>query len=557
MRKIAKFCICAAAALTVTANLSAIDVNKPELESAGSLDTIKFENYTGPHSVIESISAIKSIGSGLGNQVAADVNKSGTFSPGAKYTVIHAVDDTKGKLDADIIIVGENATVDHIDNLRRIIAAYLSSAYGYSESDASTIAAFVTVYNAVYRGKTDIFSSRYKDIVMANLTAEKCGLSTKWSDWAGKSQIVIPLGDLQGGLSTVDTSVISDKTVVQSMQEEDDKGVDERKNMVDIKEREAEAASEKAQESAKKAAEENKKLAEQKEVQKQAEQKAEEAKKEAQTAQKEAEADPENKEKQQIAQEKQEEAQEAQEEAQAEQEKTQEQQQVVEEARQEAEVNQAIADKKAAEAQEERSEIARDQQQIIQEQIAEASNQNTVIGLKITDSASQLSAMVKVDTVNGEVIRQSPVTVIRGRTILPIENAQIDNADVDNSLLYIAICGENTANGAIKLCLLDAVKMEIQKETNETVAQDSVLVNNGSDYYCVITENGGNYLAKFDKSLNLLLKSNVNLTSGTPVTVTPKGIVVTDVQGNTTLLKLEDLSSLTPQSYYSSTGFEK
>jgi FKBP-type peptidyl-prolyl cis-trans isomerase len=101
---------------------------------------------------------------------------------------------------------------------------------------------------------------------MNNLTADKAGLSTNYEEWAGKSQIVIPLAKIGGGLSTIDTSVISDKKVVESMQEEDDKGVDERKKLVDFKEREAEEATEKAQTAQKKVTEEAKKLSTEKKV---------------------------------------------------------------------------------------------------------------------------------------------------------------------------------------------------------------------------------------------------------------------------------------------------
>ena len=536
------FLLAAAMFLFALPALFAIDVNENELRTVKE-DAVRFENYTGPHSVIESVSAIQSIGSGLGNLVKQNVNNLATYGSGSKYSVIHAIDESEsGLLDADILLINKNASVDHIVNLRRIIASYLQAAYSYSPSDASTVATFVTVYNAVYRGKLDYFQSKYKNIVIKNLSQEKCGLSTKWNEWAGNSQIVIPLGDLTSKISAVDTSVISDKKVVESMQEEDDKGIDERKNMVDIKEREVEAATEKAQTEAKIAAEEGKKLEEQKQVQKAAEQKAE---------QKEAEAakDPQNQEKQQ-------EAQEAREEAQEEAVKTQEQEEKFEQAQQNATQAQQTADKKQTEAQSERTEIAKDQQTVIQQQISEMTEGNTVIGLKITDSTNQLSAMVKLNADDGSTIRESPVTVVRGRTILPVKDAVLDEAaqnltsvnsgdtNIDTSLLYMAICGENENNGAVKLCLLDAYKMEIQKESKENIAEDSVLVNDGSDYYCVIDE-GDYFVGKYDKSLNLLLKSPVLVQSASPIVITDKGIIVNAANGETVLLKLSDLSAIT------------
>lgn len=496
MNKICKICVVSLVSFFVVSTAFAAKVNRPEIESAGGEGVVVFENYNGPHSKIDSMSSIKEIGSGIGRTVAKDSAKSGTFNnPNDKYYVIHCIDpsDTK-KLDADIFVIGPNATVDHIKILRTIIASYLISAYGYSEKDASTIATFITVYNAVYRKNLDYFKGKYKDVVLTNLSQEKCGLSKKYSEWAGQAQIVIPISDLEGGLSTIDTSVISDKEVIGSMQEDDDKGVDERKNMVEIKEKEAVEATEKAQQAAKDANEANKK---------------------AQEAAKEAAADPTNVEKQEAAKQAKDEALEKAQEAKEQQEK---------------------ADKKQQEALLERTEIAKDQQKLLEEALAEAANKNAVIGLKTTDSSKQMSAMVKVDGITGETIRQSPVTVIRGRTIIPVE--------YDGDEMFMAIAGDNTGNGTVKLCLIDTGNMEIQKESNETVSPYSVLVNDGDAYYCVVTTDGKYNVAKYDSNLKLLLRSAEFVTPETPITVTSKGIIATASNGVAILLDLNNLSRI-------------
>ena len=563
-----------AALCLVAAGATALEVNKQEIESAGGENAIQFENYTGPHSVIDSLAAIKAIGSGMGQSVASNVNKSGTFGTNSKYSVIHAVDATTNKgLDADIFIIGPDATVDHIKNVRYIIAAYLTSAYGYKASDASTIATFVTVYNAVYRGKLDIYKSKYKAVVTNNLTSDKCGMSIKWSEWAGRSQIVIPLYDLNGGLSTVDTSVISDKEVVKSMKEEDNKGVDERKNMVDIKEREADTATEKAQTAQKTATTEQKKADDQQKKADTAKKEADTAKKEADTAKKEAAKEPDNKEKQKAATEKEKTAEEKQTTATEEQKKADDQQKKADNASNEAQKQQEVADKKQAEAQAERTEIAKDQQKLLQDALAEAANKNAVIGLRMADDAKDMSGMVKVDGITGETIRESPLTSIRGRTILPAgfastsdsTAATTDTATKTNTasskatttdttatsatMMYMAICGENNAKtgGTVKLCLLDGNTMEIQKASDEVVAEESVLVQNGKEYYCVIQDGKNWVVGKYDATLKLLVKSPVSVTAGTPITVTPNGLVVTGSNGKVLLLKVDDLTSITKE----------
>ena len=529
--------------LLISTNIFALEVDKTELQSTKST-TIEFISYTGPHKIIDSVEAIKGIGKSLGKEIAPSRDTSKTANLGNKYTVIHAIDENEiGKFDADIIFINKDANVDHITNLRRIISAYLVSAYDYSEADADTLAVFITVYNAVYRSDLDSFKNKYKDVVVKNLSSNNCGLSVNYKDWPGASEIVIPLYDVKnGGLSTIETSVISDKKVVESMKEDDDKNIESRKEMVDIKEREAEKSQEKANAAQKKAVEEQKKLKEEKQKTeeakaeaKEAEKKSEQAKAEAEEAKKEAEANPEDEELQKVAEEKQEEAEAAEQEAEEKQEALEEQQKAeatqeekTEEAKEEAKTEQERADKKQTEAQTERKDIAKDQQIVQNNEIKEASTPSSY-GIVLTDEANILSKLVKFNSKTGEVIKSSPVTVIRNRTIYKTPDA------------YIAIAGENEGNGTIKLVLIDIETMEIFAESEETVSDTSVLVNDGNEYYCVINYDDDWVVGKYDETLALKLKSKVNVKQSTPITVTESGIVVTDKNGNLKLLSKETL----------------
>lgn len=513
-----------------TAGLFALEVNKSELDSTGDT-TIEFINYTGPHKIIDSIASIKSIGSNMGSQVAKDPTQSSATSKNSKYYVIHAIDESEsGKLDADILYIGSEATVDHITNLRRIISAYLASAYGYSENDADTLAVFITVYNAVYRGKIDTYKSKYKNVVIQNISADNCGLSVNYKDWPGKSEIVIPLYDVkEGGLSTVDTSVISDSSVVKSMKEDDDKNVESRKDMVDIKEREADAVSEKAKEAQKKAVTEQKKLDEEKKKTQETKKEAETAQKKAEEKQKVAEENPNDKKAQKEAEEAKKEADEKKQAAEEQEEKQEQQQAKTDEAKQEAKEQQARADKKETEAQNERKEIAKDQAEVQKKEAAQAL-MTTEFGIILSDEANMLSRLVKFNVADGEVIKNSPVAQIRNRTIYKEGDG------------FIAIAGENSKKGAVKLVTISPETLEISAESENTVSQDSVLVQDGKEYYCVVDEKGKFYLAKFGGDLSLKLKSEIQVKSGTPITVTDSGIVVTDSNGKLRLLDKKDLS---------------
>ena len=77
-------------------------------------------------------------------------------------------------------------------------------------------------------------NSAQKKSLQENLNTINAGLTTVNEQY---SKILETLKN--GGLSTVDTSVIADSKVVDSMQEDEDRNIDSRKDMVDLKEREA------------------------------------------------------------------------------------------------------------------------------------------------------------------------------------------------------------------------------------------------------------------------------------------------------------------------------
>ena len=536
-------------ALALVSAAHAVEVDEDEIRSISNSDVV-FENYVGPHSVINTIEEIRAIGSGIGNVVAQNTDRAGTYGYAPKYAVIHAIDpEETGRLDADILVIGPNAIVDHITNMRRIISAYLTAAYGYSRQDADTVATFVTVYNAVYRGKLDMFRQKYKKIVTDNLTEDKVGIALSYRDWPGMTQLVIPLYDINGGLSTVDTSVISEKEVIASMQEDEDKGIEDRKGMVDIKEREADEAAEraaaeqaKADEAAKTAADEQAKADAAKKAADEKAKQADAAKKAADDAQKKAAENPTDKQAQKDARAaaddakaKQAEADQAKATSDEQQQKADEQQQKADEQQQKADTAQNTADQKRSEAQEERSAIAKDQQQVIAQQ-EKNENAPTVYGLTAEDELGQRSAIVRMNATTGELIKKSPVTVIQSRTFY------------ENGNTFIAIAGENIGNGTVKLVHLNKDTLEIVKESNETIAANSVLVQDGGSYYCVMQDGTFFVVGKFSANLENQLKSPVRVKPTTPITVTQNGIIVTSMTGTPILLNKADLTQLSQKS---------
>ena len=518
--------------LFLTSSIFALEVNTSELRSLSDRAEIEFINYEGPHAVVNTAGQIRGIGSEIGKDIAASLDRSGRFGNNARYSVIHAVDSSvKEKLDADILLIGSDSQLDHINNLRRIISGYLSAAYNYSESDADTIAVFITVYNAVYRSDFDSFSQKYKTAVTDHLTRENCGLSVNYKDWAGKTEIVIPLYDVNdGGLSTIDTSVISDKNVVSSMKEDDDKNIESRKNLVDIKEREAENAAEKAKASQKQATEENKKLEEEKKKTEAAQKEADQALKNALEKEKIAENNPDDKNAQKDAEDARKEADRKAEELEEQKRAQENQAEIARSESENASRSQLFADRKETEAQSERKEIAKDQLEV-QRLAAENDPSNVDYALLLIDDKKMTSKIVRYNKTSGKALKDSALNVIRSR--------QLVNCG-DN---FIAIAGENKGNAAVKLVLIDRENMQIFAESEEKVSENSILLLDGNDIYCVINEGGKYYLGKFDLELNLKMKSVEAVKEKTSVTIGSEGIAVTGSDGKIKILDKSDISS--------------
>ncbi len=527
-----------------------LEVSRSELDSVSG-QGIVFINYTGPQTVINTLPEIRGIGTNLGTIVSAGGSTAGYTD---RYMIIHAVDETVPQgLDADILILGPSAGVDHIDNLRLIISSYLEAAYGYTEADASTLAVFITVYNAVYRGQMTPFQQKYKQIVVSNLNPDICGLSVNYADWPGKSQIVIPLS-AQGGpgtLSAIDTTVISDKNVVDSMREGDGMGIDDRKDLVDIKEREAQQAEQRAQDIQKEAtqaqqqaADERAKQAQEEAALRQAQQEAEQARREAERAQQQAAAAPDDAEAQRQAEQAQQQAEQKRAEAEQQAQKTEQQQQTAQTAQQAADEKtqqaageQAFADRKQTEAQSDRTEIAKDNQKIIEQENRERTEAQqqiqTVTAVKVIDNRNLLSAPVLLNSSTGSVVRESPVNSIRGRTLLPAGDG------------FIAVAGKNTGTGAIKLVLLDGETLDITVQSAENVAENAVLVMADGFYYTVIQSGTGYVIGKYDETLSLKNKSAVEVLPETAITVSGTNLTV-QTPGNTfRILRTGDLVDIT------------
>lgn len=202
---------------------------------------IEFENYTGKITRSDPAAEVNAIGRGL----AMDLKKAGDNKKvfyHTKYSIIHAVSkDEPEKLSADVFSIDRDSMVTHINIVRRIVSSYLQAGYGYSKKNSDTISLYLTYYNAIHRGDINYLSSRYKKIVLSHLTEKNAGISTKYYDWPGKTRLLIPLTENAklGGLDSIDPDIISDKNTKEEIKK-DDRNIDSRKDMAEIREKKLE-----------------------------------------------------------------------------------------------------------------------------------------------------------------------------------------------------------------------------------------------------------------------------------------------------------------------------
>ncbi len=546
-----RLCFGIAAAALVSMTAFAVEVDKSELQSSTEANVV-FLSYEGPHSVINTREQIRGIGVDLGKSVAAGNIKAGFQN---RYFVIHAVDDTQtGALDADIFGLGVDAGVDHIRNLRLIIQGYLQAAYNYSASDAALLANFVTVYNAVYRGNWDYLVGRYKPLVTDNLSAEKAGLSLRWDEWPGRSLIIVPLNTnpAAGPLSAVDTTSLTEKTVTDQMRSEEDKSLQQRKDMVDLKEREASDAAqsaslereaivtEEARIAAEKAAVEQEKAAIAVEEAKvkaaeptpQGQSTTAPVKEEAQATPTEAtqpsteptntEAAPKTEEAAKLDERKDAVAQKEAEIAKDEQ--------ALQDRKDAAAEKETFAEQKQAEATDERAQIEADQQQMIQEEKPQETPPSGTLVAVMRDETSPYARLVLANLEGGAYLKKSLVDSVRPRTV-------VETADA----IY-AVAGVAQGSGAVRIISIDPTTLEMKAQGDQEIAEDSPLYLVGEDLYALAKVDGATRLARFGKDLALKALSPMAIHPYAAPRFLEAEVAVQAADGSVVLLDLQGLA---------------
>jgi len=497
----------AAIIFIVTAGLGYSQVNRDELQN---LPPVVFINYEGPHARLDSREEIRQIGVGLGRQIsdsekgnastlaALTVEQKKTYSykfeagTNNRYFIIHCVSGPEdSKIDSDIMGLGVDTGVDHVRNLRVIIQGYLQTAYNYSDKDAALLAEYITIYNAVYRGNWDYFTSRYKSQVISNLTKEKAGLSLRYDEWPGRTLMAIPLGI--GGLSAVDTSTITDKKVIEEMRKEDDQGLPQRRDMVNLQEREADKAQQQAKTQREEIKQEEKQIAQDR-------QKLQDDQQQGRISADDAIKADEDLNKRQAA---------------------------IDQKKDDTQKLEDFAEKKSDEAQQQRQEIAKDQQNAI------AQDTGGIYGVTIEKTAPvTMGRIVRLNAADGKETKRSPLDSVHVRTVAFIGGR------------ILAIAGEHKGQGAVRLIEINTSSLEMARQGSDDIKPGSLLWVNGNDLYAIVIDNAKkqHFIGRFNTNLELQAKSTVTVHPESSITIQQGKLLTQREDGSALSLNAADLT---------------
>lgn len=517
-------------ALLCAALAFGLQVDKDELNK-GQGTNIVFINYVGPHTTIDTLQQILGIGQALGQGLG---NQPAEHSYNGKYRLIHAVGAPEGqKLDADIFIIEPGAEVDDVINVIRMVSGYLQSAYAYSAADAMVLARFVVYYNAVFRGDMKYFGTVYKTIVMKNITADNAGIAKKYSDWPGKTRMLIPLqGTEKGNLNTVGAGQLSSPKVVQNLQAQPGKALPERKQITELQQRGLEQGQQKLEQQQTQLEQQKNQLAQQ-------QQQLEKTKQEAAQAQAAAASPAATPEQKQAAEQKQAQVQQQQQAVQTQQQQVQQQQQAVAQQQQQQQAaQQTVQQQRAGIAADEQALIQQKQQQQAAQPAAQAptappasvqSPGQVLFIYDLGESPDHLGKLVLIDRVSGKLLSQSDLNTVRGRTYVTVGN------------VIVVAAGRTGGNAAIRLVSVDPATLVVQQQGKDNIVPSSYLIVSESSVYAIMDSGHGAFLGRFDQSLTLQAQSEHAVDPFTYITVSGTEVFVQDDQGNILILNKDDL----------------
>ncbi|MFP4408948.1 MAG: P83/100 family protein [Spirochaetaceae bacterium] len=519
-----------------------VDVDREELESQAEA-VIEFENYEGTEEEVSSAGEIRGIGETLARDIAPEGGSTAEYFD--RYTLFRGLDPTDPEgLDADVLSINENATVNHIDNVRRIISGYLTDAFAYDSSDADLIAELTTIYNAVYRGNLQFFSGRYKRIVSDYLTPEAAGISTNYADWPGETQLVIPLssGREAGDLDAVSPLQLSDPAVIEDLRQRRDMGIETRKAMIAFIERVIEERREAVEEEREQIEEEREQIEERREeIEEEREEIAREEPEEPDEPEEPVEPE-EPAEEPAEEREAEEEAEPAEAAEEAEEEDSEQRTAELDEEEAELDEREAELDEREEELEEEEEEVeelteraqelyeetSEDQEELIEEEgrQEEAAAAEPVL-LFLVEGDGEAGRLALVDRRNGEILSEYEGAPLR-RGAFPRYRGGIVAIEQSN--------GEES-----RALLLDEESLESVHASEGVVYRGTTVTVDGEALYMVLREEGAWKIGRFSEELEIQRSSVVAVHPNTDIVLSGGTLLAQNPRGRVLLLDAREL----------------
>ncbi len=151
---------------------------------------VNFQNRDNSRANPGIIAKHEQTGRTLAEKVTSSPNKTAYFNG---FSVQRISGSNPKLFGADIINMNRDVNLGHINSLQRILSSYIQELFNYNQSSADTISKYVLYYNAMHRSEKSYFREKYSPEVIDTLDIEKLGLSVSYRDWAGSTQLVLPL----------------------------------------------------------------------------------------------------------------------------------------------------------------------------------------------------------------------------------------------------------------------------------------------------------------------------------------------------------------------------
>ncbi|EIE02751.1 P83/100 family protein [Leptospira licerasiae] len=503
-------------------------LGEKEVRSSGK---VNFVNRSAARADEETKGSNARTGAGLSEALKKDP-KSAASADG--ITAIRILPDEKEKkFGADLISIGKDADYGHINSIQRILSGYVKANFGYSEANSDTLATYILYYNAIHRKATDYVKRKYNTEVVKNAQNDKIGIGRRYTEWPGKTQIIIPIvfNVLSDDGKDLDTDEL-EKEVNKDLDKKKE-GQDDKKKMNDLQNEKAE--------------EEKRKLQDKKEENRKKQEDASNKEREAEREIQELNKDPvKNKQKIVQKQEERKQAQQEQQKAKKEEQQLKEKEKEIakkEESRKsDSKSSSSSSDSKSSssgdskkseaksddnkskeELKQELKETKKELETVKEEQKKKEDFDKNVVGgkilflktLKYTSDGHYSNELNALDPTKDDVIFKGDFNKICGRTFEVI----------DGKALVVGYESDHSA--AHKLILIDQETLKPAVWSADSVFWRSPMIIKGEEVYAFEERNGKYYLSRYDKGLKKTAGSEEEISPNSNVTFFGEKIYVT------------------------------